>query len=197
MGPLEWAAACRRGHNLGAPSVNRCPRAVRVAFFCALPALVGIQPARGAEPATTVLLVRHAEKASDGGRDPTLTARGQAWSRALAVALAPAGVRAIYATPFKRTLQTAAPTAAALGLRVHETPVQADFTRDLARQILEAHRGQTVLVVGHSNTLGPTIAALGGGPTFELEESAYGDLFVCTVPAAGPPTLLRLKVPVP
>jgi len=147
-----------------------------------------------AAPATTVLLVRHAEKAKDGGRDPALTEAGRARAEALAVALGGSGISAIYSTPFARTQTTAAPTATALSIPVSISKVEAGFTEALARQILSAHRGETVLVVGHSNTLGPTLQALGAGPTFELDASRYGDLFVCTIPADGPPSVVRLML---
>ena len=58
-------------------------------------------------PATTVLLVRHAEK--ETGRDPGLTAAGQARARALVEVAKGAGVSAIYHTQLERTRLTAAP----------------------------------------------------------------------------------------
>ena len=163
----------------------------------ALAALLTIaaSAAWAAEAPTTVLLVRHAEKAKGEGRDPALTARGTARAQALARALGPVPVAAIYSTPFKRTQATAAPTAAAKGLSVQVTPAERGFPKALAERILREHRGRTVLVVGHSNTLGPTLAALDAGPTFTLDESEFGDLFVATVPARGPGSVVRLALP--
>ncbi len=142
---------------------------------------------------TTVLLVRHAEKAATGGTDPELTDKGHERAEALAAMLAEVDIATIYSTPFNRTRDTAAPVAKAKGLEVTITEVGPDFTKKLAETILASDRGKTVLVVGHSNTLGPTIAALGGGPTFEIDEKIYGDFFVCTIPDEGEPTLIQLR----
>jgi len=142
---------------------------------------------------TTVLLVRHAEKVATTDKDPDLTDDGHAHARALVETLARVDLAAIYSTPFTRTRDTVAPVAAAKGLEITVVEAGPDLATTLARRILEEHRGRTVLVSGHSNTLGPTLEALGAGPSFELDESEYGDLFVCTIPEQGPPRVLRLK----
>jgi len=141
---------------------------------------------------TTVILVRHAEKAADGSTDPDLTDEGRARAERLAAILSEVHLDAVYSTPFKRTKGTASPVAAMKGLEVTITEVGPDFAQRLAEKVLEENRGKTVLIVGHSNTLGPTIAALGGGTSFEIDEKIYGDLFVCVLPADGEPTLLQL-----
>src|SRR4051812_14663267 len=66
-----------------------------------------------AEATPTLFLVRHAEKASDGGNDPGLSAAGQQRAQALARMLKDAGIAAIFTTEFKRTQATAAPLAEA------------------------------------------------------------------------------------
>ncbi len=62
-----------------------------------------------------------ATKRDPGIADPRLTPLGQAQAEAAAVALAGMGITRIVASPYTRALQTAAPTARALGLpvRVH------------------------------------------------------------------------------
>src|SRR6266446_2098902 len=64
---------------------------------------------------STILIVRHAEKA-DATKDPDLSEAGRARSEGLAKTLRDANITAIYATEFKRTQQTAAPLAKALGI---------------------------------------------------------------------------------
>ena len=70
----------------------------------------------------TVFLVRHAERAdtTPGAArrwptDPDLSDAGRARAESLAAALKDAKITAIYTTEFKRTQQTAAPLAKALG----------------------------------------------------------------------------------
>ena len=73
----------------------------------------------------TVFLIRHAERADTSpgtsptmAADPDLSEAGRARAESLAKALKDAHITAIYATEFKRTQQTAAPLAKALGLTV-------------------------------------------------------------------------------
>lgn len=76
---------------------------------------------------TRLILVRHGETAANrelryiGSRDDALTERGQEQARLLAAALAPLPIGAIYSSPRQRTLDTAAPIAAALRLPVSTT----------------------------------------------------------------------------
>ncbi len=59
-----------------------------------------------------------ATKRDPGITDPRLTPLGQAQAEAAAAALRDAGLTRILASPYTRALQTAAPTAQALGLQV-------------------------------------------------------------------------------
>jgi len=73
---------------------------------------------------TTILLVRHGQTPTTGkllpGRAPGLhlSETGQAQAQGVADRLADAKITAIYASPLERTRETAAPLAAALGLKV-------------------------------------------------------------------------------
>src|SRR5437762_13638122 len=58
-----------------------------------------------------VVIVRHAEKAANGGNDPDLSPAGRARAEALARILKDSSIAAIFTTEFKRTQETAAPTA--------------------------------------------------------------------------------------
>ena len=122
----------------------------------------------------TVILVRHAEKASEPAGDPGLSAAGQARAQALAAALADAGVDTVLTTQFQRTRATAAPLLVARGL----TPTVVEAAGDTAAHVAavaDAVRGAsgTVLVVGHSNTVPAIVAALGGPALPMLCESSY------------------------
>jgi broad specificity phosphatase PhoE len=144
---------------------------------------------QAAAPATTIYIVRHAEKA-DTSRDPELSHAGHARANTLAHVLTDAGLDAIFVTDTHRSRQTAAPTAAATGLG----PVQYDGgdSAALAARIAADHAGQQVLVVGHSNTLDDIAAALGIAGLADLEESQFDRLYVVRAGGTGG-ELLRLR----
>ncbi len=131
-------------------------------------------------PATTVLLVRHAEK--ETGRNPGLTSAGQARARALVEVAKGAGVSAIYHTQLERTRQTAAPLASALGLQGTVIAISSgeaeSHAREVARDILKRHEGEVVLVVGHSHTLPLIIKRLGAPLPPAIAEADYDNAFI-------------------
>lgn len=140
-----------------------------------------------------IYLVRHAERADSGtmaattmATDPDLSDAGRARSESLAVMLKDAGIKAIYTTEYKRTRQTAAPLAKALGIEATVVPA-----REM-KALVEKLKGSAapVLVVGHSNTVGETIAALGVTESVKIGDADYDNLFI-VVPGTKP-TLVRL-----
>ncbi len=62
-------------------------------------------PIVSAQP--VVVIVRHAEKAANGGNDPDLSSAGHARAEALARILKDSGITAIFTSEFKRTQETA------------------------------------------------------------------------------------------
>jgi broad specificity phosphatase PhoE len=121
-----------------------------------------------ADPGMVFVLVRHAEKAANDPKDPLLSEVGVARAKRLAESLADARVVAAYATKYRRTQLTAAPTSMShhLDLQTYDASLPA---AEFARQLRATHPDGTVLVVGHSNTI-PDLAAA---------------LCVCTVEAMG------------
>ena len=139
----------------------------------------------------TVFLVRHAERADDAnsgpkmtGTDPDLSGQGILRAQALARTLKDAKITAIYTTEFKRTRQTAAPLATALGVQV--TEVSSKDLPGLFQKVRTAPGN--VLVVGHSNTVPAVIKELGVAEPVSIAETEYDNLFVVT---RG--TLIRLR----
>lgn len=141
---------------------------------------------------TTFIVVRHAEKATDNPDDPALDERGQARARSLAEALANVPLTAVYATPTLRTRQTAAPVAAdkALEVRDYDPALAAS---ELATMLHIRHAGDTVLLVGHSNTVPGIVTALCACPVDPLTEADYGDLYQVRIDAGGEATLERSR----
>ena len=139
--------------------------------------------------ATTFVIVRHAEKATDDPRDPSLSAAGRARAQALARLLSDTQLSAVYATPYRRTQQTAVPTANAHGISV-STYEAATPAAQFATQLRATHaNGETVLVVGHSNTVPDIAAALSGQQTDAMPEVEFNRLYRIRVSADGKASL--------
>jgi broad specificity phosphatase PhoE len=154
------------------------------------------------QAATTVILVRHADRASTPPDDPPLTAAGVARAHELATALRNAGVQTIITTQFSRTKTTASPLAEFLGLKpeiIADEPPDTgrSHARSVARAILERHRGQTILVVGHGHTVPAIIAALGAPAPEPICESVFDGLYIVTLPANGPPRIIHARYGAP
>ena len=170
--------------------MKRVATALVLLLFCL--AVACNRPQQGS---TVVLIVRHAEKASDADDSP-LTEAGVQRAQALAGVAQDAGVSAIYTTQFKRNRDTAQPLAERLGVAPTEVPVNlqspGDYGQRLAREMVEKHRGQTVLVIGHGNTIASIVEWLTGRNP-QLGDVQYSDLLVVTVPPSGTASLIRAQ----
>lgn len=146
---------------------------------------------------TVVYVVRHAEKLANDptDRDPGLSPLGQARSEALGRMLRDVPIAAAFATEYKRTQQTAQPTALAHGLDV--TIASARDPAGLATQIARDFHGKTVLVAGHSNTVPAVLNAMGVADAPPLAESDYDDLFIATLIDGEPTTMQHLHYGAP
>lgn len=147
-----------------------------------------------ASPATTFVIVRHAEKVADDSQDPALTAEGTARAQRLATALATSPLVAVYATGFQRTQQTAVPSAQthALSITTYDAKVPA---AEFATLLRRNHRHGHVLVVAHSNTAPDIAAALCGCEVAPMDESEYDRRMTVQVPAEGPAMLISASMP--
>ena len=146
------------------------------------------------EARTVIILVRHAEKEAERAADPVLTVAGQARAQDLAQRLGDAGVDAIYASQFKRTILTVEPLARQLGQDVRIAPINGaveSYAAALARTILEEHAGQTVLVANHSNTVPLIARALGAPDPGMIEDSEYGHFLIVIAGPGGTRELIR------
>lgn len=129
---------------------------------------------------TTIWLVRHAEKADTPATNPPLTRLGQQRAKMLIKSLKGDRIAAVYITNFIRTTQTAKPITDKYKL----TPQIYDVNdyKGLAAKVLRQNKGKNVLIVGHSNTIVPTIVALGCESPFPaLNDDDYDILFKVTV----------------
>jgi 2,3-bisphosphoglycerate-dependent phosphoglycerate mutase len=158
-------------------------------------AFLALSCSRPQQNSTTVLIIRHAEKASDADDSP-LTEAGEKRAQALIRVTEDAGVKAIYTSQFKRNHDTAKPLSERLGVSVTELPVDlqspGDYGKRLAKDILEKHSGQTVLVIGHGNTIAATIEGLTGRSP-QIGEIAYGDFFTVIISPSGEAKVIKAQ----
>jgi 2,3-bisphosphoglycerate-dependent phosphoglycerate mutase len=144
----------------------------------------------GPRVATTVLLVRHAEKGNEPQNDPNLKKpEGENRAKKLAEIAIKADVKVIYTTNANRTRQTVQPLAKALNLQ----PVIYDSTPWLVRDITTRHKGEVVLVAGHSNTVPDIIKALGGDPRYCPIDDQFNNLCIIVIFDAGKAEVIHLK----
>ncbi len=141
---------------------------------------------------TTFILVRHAEKVDDN-HNPDLSEAGYERASLLARMMENISFDAVYSTPLIRTTETAREIADKNGLKIinydHRNPDA------VAAEWIEKHRGDYVLIAGHSNST-PTFAnALLGREHFKLKfnESDYGNILIVTISADGERNLLHMR----
>jgi broad specificity phosphatase PhoE len=147
-------------------------------------------PEKNAKPrVTTIYLVRHAEKDTAASpTDPPLSTEGQVRAQALSKLLARRKPTALFTTDTKRTRATLAPLAAAT--RVAPQAYDARQPEALAARICREYPGQTLVVVGHSNTLLPLIKALGVSlPVAEIADDEFDSVFTVRLGDGTPPTV--------
>ena len=140
-------------------------------FFCQFAA------AQQPQHMSTIVLVRHAERAS-ADQDAVLSAAGQQRAECLARVLKDSGIKRIYVTDTKRTQQTAEPLAKALGIKPVVIPAR--DTAAIAQNIFYGSGGNA-LVVGHSNTLPTIIQRVQAGTVPAIEDNEYDGMYVLTV----------------
>ncbi len=157
----------------------------RLALIFLIPLLL----AAAANAAPIIFIVRHAEKASSGGKDPELSVQGQKRADALANILKDSQITSVFITEFKRTKETATPTAKA----AHVTPtvIPANDIGVLVEKLRTLNGN--ALVVGHGNTIPDLLKALGIATAVSIPEDDYTEIFAVVLGDA--PQLLRLHYP--
>ncbi|PYV73366.1 MAG: hypothetical protein DMG97_11385 [Acidobacteria bacterium] len=136
-----------------------------------------------------VVIVHHAEKSASGGDDPDLSSAGRARAEALARILKDSGITAIFTSEFKRTRETAAPTATS----AHVTPTVV-AAKDTAALVTKLHQlNGNALVVGHGDTIPNIVKALGINSPINIPDADYSELFIVTL--GDKPQLFRLHYP--
>lgn len=147
---------------------------------------------------TTVIFVRHAEKAALPAGDPVLSEAGERRAVELARQLVDAdvvpgfGVDAVYSTSYRRSVETAKAVADALDLPV--LMYDASDTETIIEAIVKQYKGKIILVVGHSNTVPEMIANMGASKNVpEIAEDEYDNIYIVTIPWFGKTKTIRLR----
>ena len=130
--------------------------------------------------ATTIYLIRHAEKerTNPNDRDPSLTQDGLGRAVRWAEVLKNVPLAAVYSTDYKRTRQTASPSALKnqLELKLYD-PRNFNIS-----ELKELYKGKSVLVVGHSNTTPFMANALLGKNVYkQIDDNNNGNLYIVTI----------------
>jgi phosphohistidine phosphatase SixA len=142
-----------------------------------------------------VFALRHADRtASDD-----LSGPGRQRAKLLARMLAESGISVAFRSHFCRAVKTLDPLQAKLpSLQVKEIRFDdADEPNDYAKRVATAVQAlppsTVVAVIGHSDTVGPTIMDLGGKAIDPIEDSEFDRLFVMFISPNGAVSLLKLR----
>lgn len=145
-----------------------------------------------AQAQTTFILVRHAEKADDGTKNPPLNEVGAERALNIAMMLDKQEIAALYSTPYKRTQETLQPLAEKKDLEVQEYDPYAKG--EWLATLAEKHGNGTVVISGHSNTIPLLANALLGDESFaQFDEKDYSNFIIIVCGEVGKGTLVRLS----
>lgn len=135
------------------------------------------------QPVTTFILVRHAEKANDGTENPPLSEAGLARAAALGKLLAETSLDAVYSTAYLRTQSTVESIADSKGLDLQTYEA---MNGEELNNMLQKHKGGTVLISGHSNTTPWTANYFLGSDKYpNFDDADYDNLLIVSVVEVG------------
>jgi broad specificity phosphatase PhoE len=133
---------------------------------------------------TTFYFIRHAEKdrSDKTNRNPNLNQQGLLRAAKWSIALQHITFDVIYSTDYNRTRQTAQPTAEKNGLDITiYDPSNID-----GKAFLEANKGKTALIVGHSNTTPAFVNAVLGTQKYQdIADDNNANLYIVTISPSG------------
>jgi len=127
------------------------------------------------DDAFTIYLVRHSEKdhTSENTSDLPLSECGEQRSKALSHFLSEVELEAIYSTDFRRTINTAMPTADKKDIEI--TLYNEEDVKSFSNLLLE--NKQNALVVGHSNTTGVLTGLLVNQEIGDIDLDVYDHIY--------------------
>ncbi len=162
-------------------------------LFCFIAIFASIN-AKLASKETVIYIVRHAEKqtADPGNANPELNPEGLKRAHDLNLLLKKKPIAAVFATNFKRTMQTGAPVAQRNGIPI--SSYKADDFEGISKLILSDYRFKNTVVVGHSNTVSELIKAFGlEPPVSKLDDADYDLIFTVRIDKDGQKKLITQR----
>ncbi len=145
----------------------------------------------GSVAPTVIVLVRHAEKL-DSSEDPPLTPAGHERAALLANMLQDVPLSAVYSTRYQRNRDTVGPVAGKKGLetQVYEPSNPSGFMA----QVLEKHKGEAVLIVGHTDNVPKMLNFLVRKDLHtDIPMPEYDGIYIVTVASEGHASILKLR----
>ncbi len=151
--------------------------------------LSGILSSASADP--VVFLIRHAEQVRDV-EDPPLTDAGQRRAKTWASVLRDSGLKVVYTSKKRRTMQTGQPIAATLDVPL-ETMSRKDV-QGLVDRIRAKHADDAVLIISHTRTIPKLVKAFGSDDDDgSIDRDDYDNLFVIVPKGSDDATVFRLR----
>ncbi|MCF6346671.1 MAG: histidine phosphatase family protein [Flavobacteriaceae bacterium] len=150
-------------------------------YFFLLSLLIIICSSYAQENTTsTYYLIRHAEKdrSDTTNKNPSLTENGQQRAEKWSQLFEQFQIDAVYSTNYKRTQNTALPTAKKNNLTIKTYhPFKIDM-----KQFLKDTKGTSVLIVGHSNTTPSFVNKLIGKEVYkDIDDTNNANLYIVTI----------------
>ncbi len=131
-----------------------------------------------AQQATVIYFIRHAETVNRNDKDKPLSKKGHKRADKWKALFVDENITAIYSTEYARTMATAKPTAEAIGCEIAAyTPLEFPL-----KDVLSKHKGQRILVVGHSNTTPELVNKLLGREEYkQIDHDDYNNLYTVII----------------
>lgn len=137
---------------------------------------------------TTIYMIRHAEQAE--GEDPGLSEEGKERIQKWGDYFQDKNISTYYSTKYKRTTLTATMIGSYTAKPGEPGTTSKLFTIKgyggpedlLLKQVAEDHKGENVVIVGHSNTIPKQINTLLESDKFNtINEDEYGNLYIIKI----------------
>jgi phosphohistidine phosphatase SixA len=140
-------------------------------------ALLFLNLSFGQSNSTTYYFIRHAEKV-DNSQNPDLSEKGLQRAELWNKIFSEISFDQIYSTDYKRTLQTASPTAT-----MKKVKIKLYNPKNISFEVFKRETlGKKILIVGHSNTTPKFVNQMINQNSFtDIEDENFGNLYIVTM----------------